>query len=334
MLADVEECMPAYRCPRTKANLVRLSPDALICPAGHTYHIRNRKPILIDFSDSVVCEHDIVTSHAASQIPRKSYDGVASKVKRMLSPEKKETRINIARLVSDLRDLGRPARLLVVGGGTIGQGMRALYDNPDILTYSFDIYDSPHVQFIADAHHIPLPDGFFDAVVVQAVLEHVLRPRQVVSEIWRVLADDGLVYAETPFMQQVHEGPYDFTRFTGSGHRYLFRDFDHLCSGAVGGPGVQFMWSVEHLTRGVFHSVRAGKIAKLAFFWTQYFDLIIPPTYAEDGASGIFFYGRRSTRTMTPHQIIAFYRGAQKSSHARMTSGATVATPGRTAGNT
>ena len=37
-------------------------------------------------------------------------------------------------------------------------------------------------------------------MLVQAGLEHVRDPWQVVAEIHRVLKDDGLVYAETPFM--------------------------------------------------------------------------------------------------------------------------------------
>lgn len=312
MLTDVEDCIPALRCPRTKAPLTQVSPDTLTCPAGHTYPIRNGKPILIDYSDSVLSERQAAQSQARSPIERKSYDGLMSRVKRILSPEKKETLENVRRLIADLEAMNRPTRLLMVGGGSIGQGMGALYSNPNVLIYSFDIYDSPYVQFVADGHHIPLPDQFFDAVVVQAVLEHVLQPAQVVSEIWRVLRTDGLVYAETPFMQQVHEGPYDFTRFTESGHRYLFRNFDHISSGANGGPGVQFMWSVDHLVRGVFRSATAGKIAKLAFFWTQYLDRFIPPAYAQDGASGVFFYGRKSVQPMTPKEIIAYYHGAQK----------------------
>ena len=44
---------------------------------------------------------------------------------------------------------------------------------------------------------------------------------------------DGVVYAETPFLQAVHEGPWDFTRFTESGHRWLFRAFERLDSGVV-----------------------------------------------------------------------------------------------------
>ena len=101
--------------------------------------------------------------------------------------------------------------------------MEPFYPEPRIALVAFDIYASPQVQFVADAHHIPLEDGCFDAVIVQAVLEHVLEPGRVVAEIYRVLKPNGLVYAETPFLQHVHEGAYElFTRFTESGHRYLF----------------------------------------------------------------------------------------------------------------
>lgn len=314
MLMAVEECIPVLRCPRTKDELTRESPDVLTCPAGHRYGIVHGKPVLIDFSDSVLSEEAIMATKAHSQIVRREYKGLKARIKRMVSPEKEDTAQNVRQMISDLEQLNRPVRLLMIGGGSIGQGMEPLYDHPDIQIFGFDIYDSPYVQFIADGHHLPLPDDFFDAVVIQAVLEHVLQPAQVVSEIWRVLRTGGLVYAETPFMQQVHEGPYDFTRFTESGHRYLFRNFEGIASGPNGGPGVQFMWSVDYLARSLFRSRTAGKIAKLAFFWTQYLDRFIPPAYAQDGASGVFFYGRKSDRAMQPREIISYYQGAQKAS--------------------
>ncbi|CAH2407660.1 hypothetical protein MES5069_620012 [Mesorhizobium escarrei] len=34
-------------------------------------------------------------------------------------------------------------------------------------------------------------------------------------------------------MQQVHEGAYDFTRFTELGHRWLFRRFETISRGAL-----------------------------------------------------------------------------------------------------
>ena len=156
---------------------------------------------------------------------------------------------------------------------------------------AFDVYSSPNVQFLADAHQIPLADSSVDAVVVQAVLEHVLDPRRVVSEIERVLRPDGLVYAETPFMQQVHAGAYDFVRYTSSGHRYLFRSFEELASGPVAGPGTQLLWSVEHLASGLFRSRAAGKVARGVCFWLRYLDSAVPDRFAIDSASAFCFLG-------------------------------------------
>ena len=66
---------------------------------------------------------------------------------------------------------------------------------------------SRNTQFVADAHRVPLATESVDALVIQAVLEHVLDPWRVAAEIHRVLRPGGLVYADTPFLQQVHEGP-------------------------------------------------------------------------------------------------------------------------------
>jgi SAM-dependent methyltransferase len=208
---------------------------------------------------------------------------------------------------------GRPSRILVVGGGTIGNGLDSLYtcaDDVDII--GLDLYGSEVTQLIADAHAIPLATGSIDAVIVQAVLEHVLDPTVVVGEIYRVLADGGLVYAETPFMQQVHAGAYDFTRFTASGHRYLFRWFTEIDSGVTAGPGTQLLWSLDHLVRGLARSRNAGRVVRALLFWLRYLDGCVDPTYAIDGASAAFFLGRRANREMSRGEIVDYYRGAQR----------------------
>ena len=133
-------------------------------------------------------------------------------------------------------------KVLVIGGGAMGHQIDELYEADDVHLVSFDIYASPLSQFIADAHGIPLASGSMDAVVIQAVLEHVLEPWNVVDEIHRILRDDGLVYSDTPFLQPVHEGPYDFTRFTDSGHRALFKRFTIIDSGLLRGSGTTLSW--------------------------------------------------------------------------------------------
>jgi ubiquinone/menaquinone biosynthesis C-methylase UbiE len=103
-------------------------------------------------------------------------------------------------------------------------------------------------------HDLPFADNSFDGVVVQAVLEHVV-DRRAAWRRHRVLKGRGVVYAETPFMQQVHMGPYDFTRFTHSGHRRLFRWF-RGGRAAPCGPGMALAWAYQHFllsfaTRGL-----------------------------------------------------------------------------------
>lgn len=315
MLVDTEKCLEDLRCPVSGSKLSKdgdhMVGKAVNGEAARRYPIVEGKPVLVNFDQSVVDKQTVTKVGTSSQIERMSYSGPSRFIKRLLSPEYKATLQNVAKLKEMLCALPEPARLLIVGGGSVGRALEPLYDEERIQVYSFDIYATPSVQFVADAHEMPLADDFFDAVIVQAVLEHVLHPDQVVAEIWRVLKPDGLVYAETPFIQHVHEGAYDFTRFTDSGHRFLFRRFSLIGSGVCGGPGMQLMWAADYFARSVFRSRAAGKVAKLAFFWAQYFDRIIPEGYAIDAACGVFFFGRKSASTMTPAEVITYYKGAQ-----------------------
>jgi SAM-dependent methyltransferase len=269
-------------------------------------------PVLVDFDRSVLVREQVFANGASSPIRRPRAAAVRGRIKQMLSPPKRITHDNLNRFLKLLRDEKARPHVLVIGGGTVGQGMEPLYEAEDIAVVAFDIYASPIIHFVADAHDIPLLDQSVDGVIVQAVLEHVLDPAQVVAEIWRVLKPDGLVYAETPFLQHVHEGAYDFTRFTESGHRYLFRRFDLITSGVCGGPGTQLLWSIDYFVRGLFRSWTVGKLAKFAFFWLPWFDRLIPDDFGSDAASGFYFLGRRSAATLSPHGAVSFYRGAQR----------------------
>ena len=118
--------------------------------------------------------------------------------------------------------------------------------NPTIDIIGFDVYSSETTHLIADAHYIPFRDGSFQGVLIQAVLEHVIEPEKVVGEIHRVLAKDGVVYSEIPFMQQVHEGAFDITRFTLVGHIALFKRFEPLDFGGNKSSNVALAWSIRY----------------------------------------------------------------------------------------
>jgi SAM-dependent methyltransferase len=221
------------------------------------------------------------------------------------------TTTNLAHFIDHLPDTTGKPTVLVIGGGTVGNGMTALYDHPAIDVVAFDIYASGETDFVADAHAIPLKSGTIAGVWIQAVLEHVLEPVKVVAEIQRVLQPEGIVYAETPFMQQVHEQAYDFTRFTESGHRWLFKEFHLIDSGVVSGPGTVLIWAIRQFFAALFQNQKIGSLSSYLFFWLGFCDRWMPRSYASDGASAVFFLGRKAHQPISPRDAIAFYQGVQ-----------------------
>lgn len=272
-------------------------------------------PVFVDFERSVLEPGDVGggpdAGPASNQGSRRwSIDRLPPGVRSLWKPRNSVAAKNVEQLLTMLPE---PSPLvLVVGGGTIGNGVEAIYTDRRLRVVAFDIVRSRMTQFVADAHQIPLADESVDAVVIQAVLEHVLDPDRVVDEIERVLRPNAVVYAETPFLQQVHAGAYDFVRYTSSGHRYLFRAFEEIASGPIAGPGTQLLWSVDHLVRGLLRSELAGKVARGLFFWLRYLDRLVPASFAMDNASAYYFLGRRADRELTPHEIVEYYRGAQR----------------------
>ncbi len=307
-LLSLSEALALLRCPACGS---ALAPDGVTCAnpdcahAAAPYRGVRGQPVLIDAASSIV---DPEAVRWTEPKPR----GLALRALGAFDrPNAVAQRIG-GRLVADLA--GRPGRplVLVIGGGTIGSGLDALYAAPGIDLVAFDIFPTRFTQFVADAHRIPLADACVDGVVVQAVLEHVLDPWRVAAEIHRVLRPGGLVYADTPFLQPVHEGPYDFTRFTESGHRWLFRDFELVESGVVAGPGSQLASSLSQAARSVVPLRGVGLLVRFAATpLGRLVDRFAAPRAAVDGASAVYFYGRRSEVPLAPRAMIAHYRGAQ-----------------------
>lgn len=312
MLAKPSQ-LPRFICPKTGQPLVQDVSTYRTDNNDLAYKVIDGFPVLVDFESSVLNAQDFESLHVPEVVERRNYGGLMSLARKLVSPPKSATAANVAELMNLLtsESKGKNPRVLIVGGGSIGQGMQPLYDSSQIEIIAFDVYASKNIQFVADAHSIPFENDAFDAVIIQAVLEHVLDPNKVVSEIYRVLKEEGIVYSETPFLQHVHEGAYDFTRFTESGHRYLFKHFALIKSGASAGAGTQLIWAIDNFSRGLFRSRIAGKVIKLLFFWLIYLDDLIPEKYNIDAASGCYLLGRKSNEEITPKEAIAHYQGAQ-----------------------
>jgi SAM-dependent methyltransferase len=269
------------------------------------------QPVLVDFNESVFSIEDYQNNSADGSILSRKRSNLQKFVFRLMWGSGRTAAKNLDVFINHLLDAVPKPTILVVGGGAIGNGIDNLYTDSRVNLISFDVYSSTITDFVADAHSIPLKNDCIDGVWIQYVLEHVLDPEKVASEISRVLKPRGMVYAETPFLQHVHEKNYDFTRFTESGHRWLFRNFEPIATGSATGPGTALVWSLRAFIAALARSKKVGKIATLFFFWLRFFDYLMPENYSSDGASSVYFLGQKSESSIQPSEIVTFFRGVK-----------------------
>jgi len=302
-------------CPRCSAS-VRMGGGHYACASatcGAAYPVIRGVPVLIDEGKSVFRVSDLTGSADAPGFRGSLLFRIGKKIVPSIS-HNLEAAKNYSELARLLRQAGGKATILVIGGGVAGQGIDELLAEPSFELVETDVYLGPRTNFVCDAHDLPFRSGSYDAVIAQAVLEHVVDPGRVAAEIHRVLKPQGLVYAETPFMQQVHMGRHDFTRYTYLGHRRLFRGFTEIRSGMVSGPGETLAWALKYFFLS-FVSTRPLRIgvavlSHCLFFWLKYFDHWIRRNDASfDSASAFYFLGRRSGTPLDDRELLRLYRG-------------------------
>lgn len=71
---------------------------------------------------------------------------------------------------------------------------------------------------------LPIASGVADSVVALSVLEHLARPEVMLEEAARILVPGGSLVLVVPFQWQMHEGPYDYRRFTSYGLQLLLAE--------------------------------------------------------------------------------------------------------------
>ncbi|WP_374358181.1 methyltransferase domain-containing protein [Chitinimonas sp.] len=116
--------------------------------------------------------------------------------------------------------LARHADGLVLDLGAGGKD----FTKPNVV--QLDIFKFTHTDVVASADALPFRDGTFDAVVSQAVFEHLKYPDAVVREIARVCKPGAEIKIDTAFLQPEHGYPNHYFNATMSGLKHWFRHFD------------------------------------------------------------------------------------------------------------
>lgn len=132
----------------------------------------------------------------------------------------------------------------------IGAGERNrygdLFDTREYVT--MDIEPGQNVSMVGSIEDIPAEVESFDSIVCTQVLEHVPHPARAAREMYRVLRSGGYAVVTVPQMNELHEEPYDFFRYTCFGAEAVFVE-----AGFV---------RVEKLQRGGFFALRAQTLIR------------------------------------------------------------------------
>jgi uncharacterized protein YbaR (Trm112 family)/SAM-dependent methyltransferase len=301
-------------CPSCRSRSLNFHETEISCKeCGKKYPLVHDVPVLINDGQSIFSISSIIKD-SGGFFDHSRKGKILEKFSRALPALQTNlhTKKNYAFLKQQLLHLHEP-RILVVGAGNEGRGIKSFLVTERFKFVMSDVCFGPSINAVFDAHSIPYEDGAFDCIISQAVLEHVLDPGQCVGEFYRVLKPQGYVYSETPFMQQVHGGSYDFTRFTKSGHRWLFRNFSEIASGLTAGPASALAWSMQYfiLSFARSRSISLGikLLFRCLFFWIKYFDYLLKNSPAAmDGACSFFFIGRKTEAGILPEEMLSYYR--------------------------
>lgn len=136
-------------------------------------------------------------------------------------------RANVAGLIARAAERwDAPGRRVLDIAPQVHGGAAAAFAHATIETLDLDPdAGATYCADICQDNSQTIPSGRFDVVVCTEVLEHTLNPFAAVAELRRMVAEDGVVVASTPFNFRIHGPLPDCWRFTEHGLRELFRGF-------------------------------------------------------------------------------------------------------------
>jgi SAM-dependent methyltransferase len=112
-------------------------------------------------------------------------------------------------------------RTLDVGAGSFNRYQRYFQVSSYVKT---DHLAGPNVDVVASADQLPFGPAEFDSVVSTQVFEHLAQPALAAKEIARVLKTGGHLLLTVPQLNELHEEPHDYWRYTKYGLIALFKE--------------------------------------------------------------------------------------------------------------
>jgi SAM-dependent methyltransferase len=173
------------------------------------------------------------------------------------------------------------------------------HTHPDCLYSHVLLHEAVHynqIDVVSLTPRLPYRDKSFDAVISQAVFEHIPRPWEVASELRRVLKPGGQIHVDTAFMQPFHSDPSHFFNMTIPGIREVFRSFREVRVGVKPyqlpslGLRMQLAVMLEHMAVGAWRD-------RMQFLSDELerdgpgLDSALDPDGQQFLAAGVYFHG-------------------------------------------
>ncbi len=124
-------------------------------------------------------------------------------------------------LVKQIKKLGHyiHGRVLDVGAGSFDR-YSTFFKYDEYIR--MDIFEGPNIDVLGSADALPFPDASFDSLVSTQVFEHLADPFKAAQEAFRVLKRGGVILVTVPQINELHEEPHDYWRYTRFGLQELF----------------------------------------------------------------------------------------------------------------
>lgn len=124
----------------------------------------------------------------------------------ILQPDRYLLKKQILELAAFIR-----GRVLDIGAGGVRRYKR-FFNCSEYITLDMDKNNKPDV--IGSATDLPFQDNSFDSAVMTQVLGDIFEFKKALKEVSRVLKKDGYFLLTESLMNELHDEPNDFWRFT------------------------------------------------------------------------------------------------------------------------